>query len=396
MATRCLACVLLDFFIASVELADRPHLRGKPIIVGGDPHRRGLVIGASPEAMAPGVAPGMLTWEALRLCPQATLIAPHPDLYHNKAQMVLSILSLYSDHVEHSQLDCFYLTMPGDAGDIVADIQRQLSDQAGISASIGVASSKLVAHMAARLHTPAGLEVVPAGQEAASLAPLPLDWLVADEKMLTQLKRLGLRTIGDLAAVPEPLLISHIGDDGKTLLRHAQGKDARAVRSTQQRATTEREHIFDQAQNEREALRRWVVYLSGGIGQDLRAHKQHARTLTLTMGHLDGAPAVLTAVLPKATDLDHTLRDAALHLLAAWDGRAGIASLGIEAGVFSDEPGFQLNLFSEDKSEWEDQQHRFDHAKNGLNKRYGQGTVMAAMLLNDDILAAMGKRRREK
>jgi hypothetical protein len=156
------------------------------------------------------------------------------------------------------------------------------------------------------------------------------------------------------------------------------------------------EHICDRAMNDHEAVRRWVAYLASRIGPDLRSKRYHARSLTLTLGHLDGAPTVLTAILPKATDLDHALRDAAFHLLAGWDGRTGIASLGIEAGVFSDEPGFQLQLFGEGEQEWENQQHRLDKAKNGINKRYGQGTVMAAMLLDDEILAAMGKNRDKK
>jgi DNA polymerase-4 len=396
MAARTLACVLLDFFIATAEIEQRPTLRGKPVVVGGDPKQRGLVVGASPEAMGMGVVPGMLTWEALRCCPQATVIAPHPDLYHDKSLMAQSVLGIYSDHIEHSQLDCFYLTIPGNDRDLVAGMQQQLAEQIGVSASIGVAANKLVAHTAARLHAPGGLEIVPAGQEASFLAPLPVEWLAGGDKVRTLLARLGLRTIGDLARVPEHLLVAQVGEAGKALLRHAQGKDARAIRSTHDREAVEREHIFDHAMNEREALRRWVAYLSAQVGQDVRAHQENACSLTLTLGHLDTAPTVLTVVLPKASNLDHTLRQAAFHLLSAWDGRAGVASLGLEARIFSDEPGFQLNIFDQSGSDWEEDQHRLDKAKNGINKRYGQGAVMAAMMLDDDILADMGKQRRKK
>ncbi len=396
MATRRVVCVILDSFITALELQDHPKLRGKPLLIGGDPKRRGLIVAISPEAAAFGVVPGMPTWQALRLCPQAALIAPHPDAYHNQAQIALGILNLYSNHVEHSHLNCFYLVVPGGSDDILADMQRQVADQLGVSASIGSAANKLVAHIAARLHAPGGLFDVPAGQEAAFLAPLPLDWLAPDDKTRSQLKRLGLNTIGDLAGAPEHLLIAHLGEAGKTLLRHAQGKDARTVRATQQSETVEREQVFEHTMNEREALRRWTAYLAAQIGQDVRSRKSHVRTLTMTLGQLDSAPSVFTSILPKATDVDHTLRDAALHLLSAWDGRSNIVSLGIEAGIIDDDPGFQLNLFSDDDNSWEEQQHRLDTAKNGLNKRYGQGTVMAATLLDDDILAAMGKRPRKK
>jgi DNA polymerase-4 len=421
MAARCIVCVLLDFFIVAVELQDHPRLRGTPVIVGGDPKKRGLVVAASAEAMAFGVTPGMPSWEALHRCPQATLLDAHPDLYQNKSHMVLNILGLYSDQIEHSRLDCFYLIVPGlttaaGAREVMTGLQQQLADQANLPASVGAASNKLVAYIAAGLHAPGGLVYVPPGEEASFLAPLSLEWLVTDGKMHSQLTKLGLRTIGDLARVPAAQLVAHIGQAGKVLLRHAQGKDARQLHPTQQREAVEWEHAFDRVMNDHDALRRWTVYLSGQVGQDLRSRAARARTLTLTLGHLDGSPTVVSAILPKATDLDHVLRDTALHLLGAWDGRAGVASLGLEAAVFNGEQGFQLQLFSEgsakgdghrreeekreeerqQEQKQEERQHHLDHTKNGLNKRYGPGTVMAAMLLDDEILKAMGKRRRKK
>lgn len=396
MVGRRIVFVLINSFITTIEAETHPNLRGKPLIVGGDPRRRGLVVAASPETLDAGVRIGMPSWEALRIFPQAARVDAHPDLYANRAQMVLSILSLFGNQVEHSQLDGFYLTTTGDATEAMAEAQHQLAGQAGLSSSIGIAANKLTAQIAARQAAPIGMVNVPAGQEAAFLAPLPLDRLVDDGKQLTQLKRLGLRTIGDLAAVPEHMLAAQFGEAGKTLLRHAQGKDARSLRQTAQQETLEREHIFDRTVSDHESLRRWVVYLSGRVGQELRAKHQQARLLTLTMGHLDTMPTVASAILPKATDLDHNLRQATLRLLEAWDGRSGVASLGVEAGVFAAEPGFQLHLFDEEKDEWEEQQRHLDHAKNGLNRRYGQGTVMAAMLLDDDILGAMGRKRKKR
>jgi DNA polymerase IV len=396
MSSRRIVYVHLDSFIASLERQARPDLRGKPLLVGGDPARRGLVVAVSIEAAAYAIAPGMPTWEALRLCPQATLITPHPDLYTNRAQMALSVLDLYSNHVEHSQLDSFFLAIANPSSDILAGLQRQLGEQIGVSVSLGCASNKLVAQIAALLHAPGSLADVPAGQEEAFLAPLPLHWLAPDDKIRARLGQLGLHTIGDLARAPEHLLVAHMGEAGKTLRRHALGKDMRALRSTQHSETIEREQVFEHMINEREALRRWAAYLVAQVGQDLRAHESHARMLTMTLGQLDNAPAVLTVVLPKATNVDHTLRTAALHLLTGWDGRTNIVSLGIEASVINDDPGFQLNLFSSDDNDWEERQHRLDTAHNGINKRYGPGAVMPAMLLDDDILAAMGKRRRKK
>lgn len=396
MAARSIVYVLLDFFIASLELEARPDLRGKPVIVGGDPRRRGLVVAVSPEAAAAGLGPGMPVWQALQRCPQAVLVSPHPDLYQARSQMALGVLSLYGDQVEQQSLDCFYLSIVGEAASLATEMRAHLAQQVGVSAAVGVAANKATAGLAARACSPGGLQIVPPGQEAAFVHPLPLAWLVGDSEKLERLQRLGLRTIGDLAAVPEHQATLHLGAGGKTLLRHAQGKDGRAVRATQQRLAVEWEHVFEHIMLDRSALRRWVVYLAGRIGQDIRSRKQRAHTLTMTLGRLDAAPIVLSAVLPKATDLDRPLRDTALQLVDGWDGRSGVMSLGIEAGVLLGEPIFQMHLFDEAEDEREESQRRLDHAKNGLNRRFGQGTVMAAMLLDDEILAAMGKHPRRK
>ncbi len=396
MSAHTLACVLLDFFIVSVERAGRADLRHKPVIVGGDPGQRGLVVGVSPEVMALGAVPGMLTWEALRLCPHAVLLAPRPHLYHETAQTILGILNIYSDHIEHNQLDCFYLTLPGADRAFIAGMQQHIAEQTGISTSIGVAASKFVAHTAARLHAPGGMEIVPPGQEASFLAPLPAEWIVADSKMRKLLARLGLRTIGDLARTPERQLVAQLGEAGKTLHRRALGKDGRSVRATYRREVVEREHIFDHAVNEREALRRWVAYLTTQVGKDVRAHQEHARSLTLTLGHLENEPTVLTTVLPKASNIDHTLRQAAFQLLAAWDGRGSVVSLGLEASLFGDEPGFQLTIFDQKGGDWEERQRRLDQAKTRIDQRYGPGAIMTAMMLDDEILAVMGRHRQKQ
>lgn len=395
MAARFIVCVLLDSFITAVERQRRPDLQGRPLIVGGDPKQRGLVVAASAEAAAGGVTVGMPTWEALRLCPQAALLSPDLPHYHNSAQIVLGILSLYGDLVEHDQLDRFFLSMPGATADLLIGLQQDLVAQAGLSVSIGAASNKLVAYIAARIQAPNGRVLAPAGQEASFLQPLPVQWL-ATEKTEAQLRQLGVHTIGELARTPERLLTSHFGEEGKRLLRYAQGKDGRSLRPTQQRTAVEWEQAFDRAISDPEALRRWAVYLCSRVGQDMRSQGQRARTLTLTLGHLDDPPTVLTAVLPRASDLDRTLRDAVLRVLQAWDGRSGVASLGLEAGIFVGERDFQLQLFAGADDAREENERKLDKAKNGINKRYGHGAVMAAMLLDDDILEAMGRQRRKK
>ena len=207
---RTILHVDLDAFFAAVEQRDRPELRGRPVIVGGsDPTQRGVVSAASYEARAYGVHSAMPLRTALRLCPDGVYLAVDGRKYQAASRDVMAILRRFTDQVQPISIDEAFLDVTGsralfgDGATIARGIKAAVTSEVGLTASVGVAATKLVAKIGSDLRKPDGLVVVPPGEEASFLAPLPISrlWGVG-EKTAAVLREFGVVTIGDLAALP--------------------------------------------------------------------------------------------------------------------------------------------------------------------------------------------------
>jgi nucleotidyltransferase/DNA polymerase involved in DNA repair len=221
MAPRTILHVDMDAFYAAVEQRDRPELRGKPVIVGADPkggRGRGVVSTASYEARRFGVASAMPISEAFRRCPKGIYLQPDMERYVRESSRIMAILERFSDRVEPVSIDEAFLDATGSeralgSGETIGrNLKQAIRDETLLSASVGVASSKLVAKVASDVRKPDGLTVVAPGTEAAFLAPLPVRrlWGVGP-KMEETLAKLGVTTIGELAALDAPRLARKIG-----------------------------------------------------------------------------------------------------------------------------------------------------------------------------------------
>src|SRR3982075_3342073 len=228
----------LDAFYASVEQLRHPELRGKPVIVGGAgvDGERGVVAAASYEARPFGVRSAMPLSRARRLCPNAVFVPCDFDAYREASKSVFAILDRYSPLIEPIALDEAYLDLTGEEAllgppDTVAvRLRDEVKTRCGLDLSMGVASCKLVAKVASELRKPRGLVVVRPGDEASFLAPLPLSRLPGGgPATAVKLERVGVRTIGDLAALPDPLLGELFGQYGRALGGHARGIDPSPV-----------------------------------------------------------------------------------------------------------------------------------------------------------------------
>src|SRR6476619_3463734 len=236
VSERTILHVDLDAFFAAVEQRDRPELRGRPVIVGGDPGGRGVVSAASYEARRFGIHSAMSLREAYRRCPDAVFLPVDGRRYQAASREVMAILRRYTPAVEPISIDEAFLDVTGSAilfgdGPVIARrIKDDVRAEVGLTASVGVASTKLVAKIASDLQKPDGLVVVPLGEEEAFLAPLPISrlWGVG-EKTAVALKDYNVRTIGDLAALPPDLLIRRFGKHGASLVARARGVDADTV-----------------------------------------------------------------------------------------------------------------------------------------------------------------------
>jgi DNA polymerase-4 len=233
---RAIVHVDMDAFYASVEQRDHPELRGRPVVVGADPRGRGVVSAASYEARAFGVRSAMPIGRAARRCPHAVFLPVDMEKYQRVSRQIMGILEEVTPVVEPISIDEAFLDLTGttsllgDAPNAVRRLKARIRSDTGLTASAGLAANKFVAKVASDLRKPDGLVVVPAGEEAVFLAPLPIERLWGVGRVMTgELHALGLRTIGQVQALPREVLERRFAKHGLHLWQLAFGDDPRPV-----------------------------------------------------------------------------------------------------------------------------------------------------------------------
>lgn len=374
----------LDAFYVSMELLRRPELRGTPVIVGY-PGERGVVATCSYEARRFGVRSAMPSARALRLCPQATWLPPDWSHYGPASQQFHAILRDFTPLVESAGADEAYLDVHGcealfgDGAAIATAIRARVRADVGIAVSIGVAANKLVAKVASDAAKPDGLLVVPAGTEAAFLAPRPLRELpMVGAKLAEMLTGLGCKTIGDVAAIPGRALEARFGKFGGELARRARGQyEAPVVAEGGGARSISRETTFGADVGEEGRLLGVLRSQADRVAASLAEEGRSARTVTLklrfppfetlTRSHSPGTP------LSTADDL---WRAGRALFLEAWEshGRRPIRLLGI--GVTGmQERAQQLRLGEEASG------RQLDEAIAAVRERFGAGALLRALEL---------------
>ncbi|TMF09274.1 MAG: DNA polymerase IV [Chloroflexi bacterium] len=370
----------LDAFYASVEQLRRPELRGKPVIVGGAgvDGERGVVAAASYEARPFGVRSAMPLSRARRLCPSAVFVPCDFPAYREASKSVFAILDRYSPVIEPIALDEAYLDLTGEEAllgppDTVAlRLRDEVKARCGLDLSIGVASCKLVAKVASELRKPRGLVVVRAGAEAPFLAPLPLAKLPGcGPASVLRLERIGVRTVGELAALPDPLLGELFGQYGRLLGAHARGIDPSPVLPPGDPKSISREVTFDRDVSDPTRVREAALALLQDVGQSLRSHRLSARTIVLKIRYQPFDTQSRQATLPYPTDRDDQLAAALRQLLETQlDPSRPVRLIG--AGVSNLEQGAtQLNLLESRSSRLA----MLDEQLDELRGRYGDHVI---------------------
>ena len=388
MPTRSIIHLDLDAFFASVEELLDPSIAGKPVIVGGDPAGRGVVSSASYAARAYGVRSAMPMARALRLCPHAIVRHGHFHEYRRYSQQVMAILAEYTPLVEQLSIDEAFLDVTGcerlwGTGEEIARLlQRRILEECRLPSSVGVASNKLVAKIASALRKPRGLVVVPPGQEAGFLAPLPVEelWGVGDVAA-RRLHDLGVRTIGDLAALPVEALVYAFGPYGTTLHEHARGIDHRPVVPESRRRSLSREETFARDVTDEAELERTLLRLSDEVAARLRRHGVQGRVVGLRLRYGDFATLTRRVTLHRPTDLAPTIYAHARRLLRrAWRPGAAVRLLGVGVAGLVETPAYQLGLFGADDQRWA----RLSRALDSIRARYGDGAIRRATFLEPE------------
>jgi DNA polymerase-4 len=335
----------LDAFFAAVEELENPELRHVPLVVGGDPHGRGVVATANYVARGFGIRSAMPCAEALRRCPHATFVRPRMSLYRDYSREVWSHVREIVPTVEQAGIDEGYLDLGevapafDDARAVAEAVRAVVRARVRLSCSLGVATSKVVAKVASDRRKPGGLTVVRPGREAQFLAPFPIRLLPgvgprAEERLV----RAGVTTIGGLAVLDDEELSSLLrGKVGRELRDRARGIDLRRLEVSTERISISNEETFPRDVGDPERLHDELRRMADNLAEHLRTRGQVARTVTTKLRYPDFAIRTRSTSLPVGTAdgarigelacalLDRALRDRPGPLRLVGVGVSGLA-----------------------------------------------------------------------
>lgn len=351
----------MDAFFASVELVRHPELRGRPVLVGGT-GERGVVAAASYEARVFGVHSAMPSVVARRLCPDAVFLPGDHSHYGEVSRRVMAIFRRFTPLVEPLSLDEAFLdvsgsvTLLGPPAEQAAEIRRLVHAEEGLGCSVGVAPNKYLAKLASEQAKPrfsergteegAGVLVVCSDEVADFLEPLPVSaiWGVGprtDER----LQRLGVRTVGKLAEVPEQTLADLFGETvGRHLWRLARGVDERPVDPEQSVKSISHEETFATDRTSHGELRRYLARQADAVAVRLRAGGIAGRTVTLKVRFADFSTVTRSHTRADPTDVAAEILETADDLLAGLDPTPGVRLLGVGVSGLQDASVRQLRF----------------------------------------------------
>ncbi len=383
---RSILHVDLDAFFASVEELLDPSIVGLPIVVGGDADKRGVVSSASYAARAYGVHSAMPMAQALRLCPQAVVRHGHHGKYSEYSRRVMDMLAQYTPVWEQISIDEAFLDVTGcdrlfgHAEQIARRIQHSVLEELGLPCSIGVASNRLVAKIASALAKPKGLLIVPAGHEAAFLAPLPIERLWGVGKVTAQrVRACGVETIGDLAGLPLAEMRALFGSMAESMHERALGIDDSPVGAHTPRQSISHERTFPRDVASIEVLKHSLLELSDAVAARLRRHPACARTVVLKLRYPSFETITRQLTLDRPTDLAEVIYAQGLALLRReWKRGMKVRLIGL--GVHGLVHGQQLGLFEERQQRL----GRLSRAVDGIRNKYGDDAIRRASLLKPD------------
>ncbi len=376
----------MDAFYASVEQRDRPELRGQPVLVGGL-GGRGVVCAASYEARPFGVRSAMPMSTARRRCPQAVVLPPRMGYYAQVSRQIREIFLSFTPLVEPLSLDEAFLDVRGCEGlfgaapEIARRIKARVRAETGLVVSVGVAPNKFLAKLASDHGKPDGLVVLPPDQVAAFLAPLPVGRLWGVGKKAEQrLVALGVRTVGELAALPERALADRFGEAGRHVWRLARGEDDRAVVPDRGARSISTETTFAEDIGDREVLRAWLLDLVEHLAARLRHAGLRARTVELKVRSSDFRTWTRSQALAEATNLTGPLWQAAAALFQRRLKPEMLPArlLGVGASRLAQEGGAQGQLFD---AELRERQTALDRAVDAIRGQFGAAAIRRGSLV---------------
>jgi DNA polymerase-4 len=378
----------MDAFFVSVELLEKPELRGKPVVVGGRPDQRGVVSAASYEALKYGIHSAMPLRTAGRLCPHAIFLDGHHEKYSEWSDRVAGILAKFSPIVEMVSVDEGYLDLAGTErlhGPPLAaadKLLRMITHTTNLPCSGGLATTRLVAKVASDQAKPRGLVWVTPGSEARFLAPLPVRKIPGIGEVTERaLRALGIETVEQIAAVPQEKLEKIFGQWGTALYRKARGGDSYEFVIDAEPKSISHNHTFGEDTDDAEALAAMLSHLSQKACKRLREAGLGTRTLTLTIRYAGFETHTRSKTLGEPTRLDSDIYAEFQKLFRAHrDLKRKVRLLGVSLGGLT-HGGEQLDLLDAERRE---KLEKLTSAADRLRDRFGFGKVQFGGSLRRD------------
>ncbi len=384
---RTIIHVDLDQFFCACEEQRDPTLKGKPFAVGGRPEGRGVVASASYAARTFGVRSAMPMAHAVRLCPELIVVRPNFPTYREASQQVMERLHTFTDLVEQISIDEAFLDVSalGEPGEQVAQrLQATIRTDLGLSCSIGLATNKLVAKIATDVGKsmarsgalPSAICIVPPGEEAAFLAPLPASalWGVGP-KTADKLAGMGILTIGDIAAWPSKDLARRFGQHGEDLARRARGQDERPIVTERAAKSISQETTFAHDVRDRGRLEQTLRAQAQEVAAKLQRKGLMGTSVKLKIRWPDFTTPTRQLTLPQPTDDVDLITDAALRLFnQTWPERQLVRLIGVGVGGLGTPPK-QLTLWDVPTPKEQARQAKLREALAAVQARFGIGVV---------------------
>jgi len=373
----------MDAFFVSVELLKRPELRGRPVLVGGTAGR-GVVAAASYEARRFGVNSAMPMSLALQRCPNAVVLGGDYASYSRYSKQVMQIFEEITPLVEPLSIDEAFLDVSGarrlhgSPAQIAWTIRERVRAETGLTCSIGVAATKYVAKVASSRAKPDGMLVVPAADTVAFLHPLPVSALWGVGRVTEEsLTRLGLRTVGDVAAMPDEALERAVGPAlAARLARLSNGVDPRDVHTARVEKSIGHEVTFGYDLTDPGEIRRELLRLADNVGVRLRKAHLVGRTVVLKLRYGDFRTVTRSRTLGEPTDVARRIYDEASDALSELVGDgARVRLIGVRAEQLRPSGGGAM-LWDPDE-DWRDAERTIDE----VSAKFGAGAVQPAALV---------------
>lgn len=374
----------MDSFFVEVERLSRPDLNNRPVAVGGI-GKRGVIASASYEARRFGVRSAQPTGVALRLCPELEVISPSHGLYGEMSDRVFEVFHSFTPRVEGLSLDEAFLDVRGlrhhyaSVVEVGRAIRERIKAELGLPASVGVASTKFVAKLASKAAKPDGLMHIEADTQEAFLHALPVEelWGVGPAT-LAGLQRLGIASVGDLAAMPESTLSSTLGrSQGAHLLSLARGIDPRPVEPQSEAKQVSVEETYSDDLSGRDVIESALMAHAQRLAMRLRRASLRPRTISLKVRYSDFSTVTRSHTAPNGADTARQIFRVARELLAGLPSDLPVRLLGLAGSSFELDSESRQTLFDDDDS-WS----RVARVVGDVEDRFGAAMVEPARLLD--------------